>query len=45
MTSVGLAWYGRLFRVTHFIRPSELEANDPPRLVVVQGLNNPINVF
>ena len=45
MTSVGLYWHDQLFRDTHFIRPSKLEANDSPKLAVVQGFNNPTNIF
>ena len=40
-----LALHVRLFKDTHFIGPLELEANDPPKIPVVQALNNSINSF
>ena len=41
-TNVGLAWYGQLFKDTHFIGPLELETNDLLKAPIVKGLNNPI---
>ena len=33
-----------LFKNTPFIRRLELEANNPPKLPIVQALNSPINI-
>ena len=54
---IGLACHSRLFRDTYFIGPLELEINKvlpvlmkankvlPPKVLPVQTLNNPINIF
>ena len=43
--SIGLAWHGQLFRGTHFMFPSELEANDPLKLTIAKTFNNLIIFF
>ena len=43
--SIDLALHGWLYRDTHFICPSELEANYLLKLTAMQTLNNLISIF
>ena len=43
LTTVGLAWHGRMLKVKHFV--GSLEGNDPLKLTCSKTLNNPINIL
>ena len=43
LTSICLAWHGRLFKDTNFPCSLKLGANDPSKAFVGQAVNNPIN--
>ena len=45
LITIGLVWYGWIFRDTNFINNLELKTNDSPKLPIVQALNNLINFF
>ena len=45
LITIGLVWYGWIFRDTNFINNLELKTNDSPKLPIIQALNNLINFF